>query len=342
LLCMLRLSMDERSAQARACALACDLVALTQLLISHSALVGTMLRSEHGGLAGRLVAGVTHALACAPLHGSHEELVLAICDLIDSCCQVVLPLAASASRKPHELWARSLARKTLALPDRMVASWLLNPHVWNARQLRAGNVMSFVAERMAKWARQDPRRLLGNDDFAALFDRLLVLSNGQERLVQSGGGCLQSDAVESGLVLAVCSQLLHPSAATACGLDGSMFVRQSLLALARLVLAAAPAVKLVGLKLLGQTMITWNNAGQFPVLVDILGDPRLDWPSLILSIMHHVSDHCHVLGLALSTLATFLSSASVSVSSPCMFVMMRICSCALACMHCHPFSMLPL
>ena len=319
LMWMLRLAVNESSPDAGKCvearplsraplqrALACDLLGLTESLITHSALVKAMLRCERGGLAKRLVAGVTQALSCYPLHGSHEELVLALCGLIDCCSQVVLPVAATASCKDHELWAQSLARKRLALHDKMVASWLLNANVWKARHLKQGNVMSFVTERMVKWAQRDPRRLLGNDDFAALFYRLLVLCNDEEQLKALE---TDADAVEADLALAVCSQLLHPSLAIPQGPDGSLFVRPSLQSLARLILAAGPAVKLVGLKLLVQTMMTWKEAGHFAVLVDMLGD--INWPCLLLSIMHDDRAQCEILGLALSALAMYLSNAPI-------------------------------
>jgi hypothetical protein len=323
LMWMLRLAVNESSPDAEQCvqarpwsraplqrALACDLLGLTESLITHSALVKAMLRSERGGLAKRLVAGVTQALSCYPLHGSHEEMVLALCGLIDCCAQVVLPVASTASRKDHELWAQSLARKGSALHDKMVASWLLNPNVWKARHLKQGNVMSVVTERMVKWAQRDPRRLLGNDDFAALFYRLLVLCNDEEQLKQLGNdGALDPNAhpVEADLALAVCSQLLHPSLAMPQGPDGSLFVRPSLHSLTRLILAAGPTVKLVGLKLLGQTMMTWKEAGHFAALVDMLGD--INWPCLLLSIMHDDRAQCEMLGLSLSALAMFLSNA---------------------------------
>ena len=82
LMWMLRLAVNESSPDAEQCvqarpwsraplqrALACDLLGLTESLITHSALVKAMLRSERGGLAKRLVAGVTQALSCTRCMG---------------------------------------------------------------------------------------------------------------------------------------------------------------------------------------------------------------------------------------------------------------------------------
>jgi len=234
--------------------------------------------------------------------------------LIDTSSLLAPPLAAASSSKEHEQWACSLGRKTLALHDRMVACWLLNTHVWKDRQLKQGNIMSVVSARVTKWARRDPRRLLGTDDMAALFYRLLVLCNSAEQLQadKDGGGVGScAEGVESDVAQAVCMQLLDPSLCLAQGFDGKLFVRQSLQALARLVLAARAGVRLAGLKLIGQIMVTWGAAGRFAVLADVLGDSRLDWPGLILALMHDAQADHQVLGLSLSTLATFLSYAPV-------------------------------
>lgn len=67
------------------------------------------------------------------------------------------------------------------------------------------------------------------------------------------------------------------------------------------------------MQLVGKVMIAWSDAGQFSVLADILSDQRLDWPALILSLMNDAHAHDQVLGLALSTLATFLSCATVNL-----------------------------
>lgn len=67
---------------------------------------------------------------------------------------------------------------------------------------------------MVKWARRDPRRLLGSDDVGGLFYRLLVLCNTSEQMAQGCGraetACSEdheAKALESSLALAVCGQV---------------------------------------------------------------------------------------------------------------------------------------
>ena len=89
--------------------------------------------------------GVTKALASAPVgseSGSCEELVLALCGLID-CCAAELGErrrnATTAGGKSHkEAWAVSLGRGGTAMHDQMVAHWVLNEELWRCRHLKRG------------------------------------------------------------------------------------------------------------------------------------------------------------------------------------------------------------
>ena len=190
------------------------------------------------------------------------------------------------------------------------------------RRLKPGNIMCVVTDRLVQWARRDPRRLLGADDVAALFYRLLVLSNTHQQLqhlshtsaspkvVSARVEQAHGEQLDEELALKVCLVLLDPKIAIAQAFDGKVFVRSGLESVARLVLGTKLyLIRLAGLKLIAETIVAWGKAGQIGMLTGLLGNEALDWPSVLLSVMHDATGEDEVLGLALSTLTIFLSSA---------------------------------
>ena len=141
LLWMLSAAVEEAS-HAGDAVLACDVVGVMTRVVERSTMVRHSLRDKSQRLSRRLLAGVTHALSAASPNASYEELVLALCGLVDCCAEASLCLLTkSGSAGLHgrdDAWARSLARKTPALHDKMVSCWLLQPAIWRARRVKPG------------------------------------------------------------------------------------------------------------------------------------------------------------------------------------------------------------
>ena len=183
---------------------------------------------------------------------------------------------------------------------------------------------------LRRWARDDPRRLLGSDELANVLVGLLALSNTRDQLatalsgarksgegVVAGVGCHEGHEgggargqVYLDLAIPVCLELLAPSRLVSRGAEGRKFLREHLVSVARLILGVRSQVRIAGLTLVGQVMVQWRE--HFSWLVEALSGEGLDCPRLILSLMHDSNADQDVLGLALNTLVTFLTAAAES------------------------------